>query len=72
MLLSSMNLVAKPKSGKGRKTEKKQIIEEKPSECEMCKKEVSILVHVTSEKELDKIFNLYEVMFKAKIPLHLQ
>jgi len=50
MLLSSVNFVSKPKAGKPKKVvvEKKQIVEEKPtatktspSECEVCKKEVS-------------------------------
>lgn len=42
MLLSSVNFVAKPKAGKGKKAEKKTVVEEKTSECEMCRKEVSI------------------------------
>lgn len=42
MLLSSVNFVAKPKAGKGKKAERKAVVEEKTSECEMCRKEVSI------------------------------
>lgn len=48
MLLSSVNFVAKPKAGKAKKVaEKKQIVEEKPTECEMCRKEVSIRIALT-------------------------